>query len=135
MKGLNLCNEIPHIDPCILTDIISTAEELGRKIGVYVRIDMFLGSHGCIYVQEYSFNHANGLRHCMSKVEGGCVDSCFMGRMWNAAGGNSTFGGPLTEEPVHIQYWSGYTSLEGQFDGEGWPYDEYYRFKSSCGGN
>ena len=43
----------------------------------------------------------NGLRHCASKVDAnGCVDSCFMGREWKAAGG--PFGGTATATPSSL---------------------------------
>jgi hypothetical protein len=51
-----------------------------------------------IWVQEYSTNHMNGLRHCAAKTDDeGCFDSCFLGRMWNDAGAES--GGIPTAVP------------------------------------
>jgi hypothetical protein len=60
-----------------------------------MRVDMFMTGQE-VYVQEYSPNPMNGLRHCASKTDSnGCIDSCFLGREWNAAGGG-VYGGAAT---------------------------------------
>jgi TupA-like ATPgrasp len=96
-KDLYLCVDLEEPEPCVLQEMIDIAIKLGSRIGVYVRIDMFaVGDR--VYVQEYSTNHMNGIRHCAAKQdEFGCIDSCFLGRLWNAAGG--PFGGVQTQVP------------------------------------
>jgi hypothetical protein len=71
------------------------ALKLGARIGVYMRVDMFVAG-GKVYVEEYTTNHMNGLRHCAAKYDTatGCIDSCFLGRMYDEAGGE--YGGPST---------------------------------------
>jgi hypothetical protein len=80
--------------------MIAIAESLSTRIGVYMRIDMFRVGQN-LYVQEYSGNPMNGLRHCAAKLdENGCVDSCFLGRSWKAAG--SPYGGAPTSTPPDL---------------------------------
>jgi hypothetical protein len=99
-KDLYTCNTIPTLPKCVLQDMIDIALDLGRRIGVYIRVDMF-EVDGKVYVQEYSANHMNGLRHCAAKLQGdGCIDSCFMGRLWNKAG--APFGGNVTKVPSSL---------------------------------
>lgn len=96
-KDLYLCVDIPDLDACLLQEMIDIALALGAKVGVYIRIDMFVVGNE-VFVQEYSTNHMNGLRHCAAKVDSnGCIDSCFLGRLWNEAGG--PYGGPKTPVP------------------------------------
>jgi len=99
-KDLNLCNEVPVLSGCMVEEMTQIALKLGNRIGVAMRIDMFVEAD-TIYVQEYSANHMNGLRHCAAKMEGGCIDSCFLGRMWDAAGG--PYGGNSTPVPSQIK--------------------------------
>jgi hypothetical protein len=99
-KDLYTCEQMPDIDRCLLKEMAEIALDLGNRIGVYVRVDMFLDGN-IIYVQEYSTNHMNGLRHCAAKTDNnGCVDSCFMGRMWKDAG--AAFGGHATAVPSSL---------------------------------
>jgi hypothetical protein len=102
MKGLDLCESVDKPDDCIIADIKKVAEEISEKIGAYVRIDMFISKDVEIVVQEYTTNHMGGLRHCSARKENGCIDSCFLGKMWKDAGGNSTYGGPSTGIPQVI---------------------------------
>mmetsp|Transcript_18660 Transcript_18660/g.28348 ORF Transcript_18660/g.28348 Transcript_18660/m.28348 type:complete len:822 (+) Transcript_18660:94-2559(+) len=102
MKGLDICGPIEKPDDCIIQDIIDVAKKIGRLVGAYVRVDLFISSNGEVIVQEYSTNHMNGLRHCSAKVDGGCINSCFLGQMWKAAGGHATYGGPATSIPEVI---------------------------------
>ena len=96
-KDLYVCEEIPELDVCVLQEMIDIAVNLGDRIGVYMRVDMFIVANK-VYVQEYSANHMNGLRHCAAKFdEDGCIDSCFLGRMWDAAG--APYGGVVTKVP------------------------------------
>ena len=97
-KDLYLCDEVPALSPCLLAEMTEIALGLGETIGVYMRVDMFVVDNKA-YVQEYSANHMNGLRHCASKLdENGCIDSCFLGRMWDAAG--APYGGIVTSVPT-----------------------------------
>jgi len=100
-KDLNLCDRIPELDDCLWEEMTEIALELGARIGVYMRVDMFVAG-GKVYVQEYTTNHMNGLRHCAAKfdTETGCIDSCFMGRMYDAAGGD--YGGSTTAVPTKL---------------------------------
>jgi hypothetical protein len=111
-KDLYLCDNksIPQLDDCLKKEMIATALNLGSKIGVYIRIDMFVAD-GLVFVQEYTTNHMNGLRHCASKLNAytGCVDSCFIGRAWNVA--VTEFGGPATAVPSAL---SSFRTLSAQ---------------------
>jgi hypothetical protein len=99
-KDLYLCDEVPALSPCLLAEMTEIALGLGETIGVYMRVDMFVVDNKA-YVQEYSANHMNGLRHCASKLdENGCIDSCFLGRMWDAAG--APYGGGKTSVPANL---------------------------------
>eukprot|EP00545_Synedropsis_sp_CCMP1620_P004073 CAMPEP_0119004458 /NCGR_PEP_ID=MMETSP1176-20130426/1150_1 /TAXON_ID=265551 /ORGANISM="Synedropsis recta cf, Strain CCMP1620" /LENGTH=82 /DNA_ID=CAMNT_0006956159 /DNA_START=1 /DNA_END=249 /DNA_ORIENTATION=- len=44
----------------------------------------------------------NGLRHCAAKfdITTGCIDSCFLGRMYDEAGG--LYGGTVTATPTKL---------------------------------
>lgn len=105
-KDLYTCDHTPKIDDCLLKEMIDIAFDLGTRIGVYMRIDMFVVDSS-VYVQEYSANHMNGLRHCVAKTDDqGCIDSCLLGRMWKDAGGLN--GGIPTPVPVKL---GGFASL------------------------
>lgn len=101
MKGYNLCDRVAVPKACVLQDILSIAKTLSKAIGVYARIDLFVTNAGEVVVQEYTLNHANGTRHCSAKLEGECINSCFLGDMWINAGGNPAFGGPATPPPAN----------------------------------
>mmetsp|Transcript_2588 Transcript_2588/g.4173 ORF Transcript_2588/g.4173 Transcript_2588/m.4173 type:complete len:454 (-) Transcript_2588:298-1659(-) len=116
MKGLNICSDF-SIDQCILDDMIAIATKASKAIGVYVRVDMFLGADNSIHVQEYSTNHMNGLRHCSAKLdENDCIDPCFQGRMWKEAGGNSAFGGPQLTLPPQLEDYMGLATDDEKCD-------------------
>ena len=109
-KDLYMCDVIPKIDDCVLNEMIAIALDLGNRIGVYMRVDMFVVDNA-VYVQEYSGNHMNGLRHCTAKTDDkGCIDSCFMGRLWNEAG--ALFGGVATPVPSQLVDFAALTSEE-----------------------
>ena len=103
MKGLDLCGEIEKPADCLIADIVAVAQDVSKRIGAYVRVDMFVAQNNEIVVQEYTTNHMAGLRHCSARMENGCVNSCFLGEMWKAAGGNATYGGPSTGVPADIE--------------------------------
>lgn len=108
MKGMDICSDLQVIDDCVMRDMIAIAQKASEAIGVYVRVDMFLGGDGQVYVQEYSTNHMNGLRHCSAlKETNGCINPCFQGRMWKdtRSKGNPTFGGPKTAMPNALNDW------------------------------
>ncbi len=97
---LYVCETIPELSDCIWQEMIDIAVHLGDKIGVYMRLDMFVVDNK-VYVQEYTANHMNGLRHCTAKfTNNGCIDSCFLGRLWNDAG--APYGGHPTDVPSKL---------------------------------
>ena len=86
----------------------SLAVELGSLIGVYMRIDFFVGGDGKVYVQEYTSNHAGGTRHCAAREDEdtGCIDSCYLGKLWKEmSGGGTLYGGPQTDTPNILFDW------------------------------
>jgi len=101
MKGLNLCGALPPLEKCLLDDTckIAIATDFSLLIGVYMLVDLFVGNDDTIYVQEYTTNHMNGLRHSSSirNKTTSCIDPCFLGRMWRMNGGNQTMGSPFRE--------------------------------------
>ena len=119
MKGHDLCGKLPLVSPsCLLAEMVAAAEAISKIIGVYVRIDMFVSGDNKLFIQEYTFNHNNGLRHCASKrVDSlGCIDSCFLGRMWKNNAKNQdqlVLGGPATPVPSVFAGW-GSASLTSQ---------------------
>jgi hypothetical protein len=99
IKGFDLCSDVPSIDPCLWDIMLAIARNASLLIGVYVRIDMFVGANGQVCVQEYTTNLYECLRHCSAKrIPSGCIDSCFQGAMWQDIGGNSTLGGVKRQE-------------------------------------
>jgi hypothetical protein len=98
-KDMYICQTVGKPSACIIKDMIAAAEKLGSAIGVYMRVDMFVSGND-VFVQEYSANPMNGLRHCAAKMDGACVDSCFLGRAWKAAG--VPYGGKLTTMPTEL---------------------------------
>ena len=81
-----LCDTIQKPEQCVINDIISIAEKLSVAIGVYMCVDLFVTGNQ-VLVQEYLPNPMNGLYHCASKTnDDGCIDSCFVGCEWKAAG-------------------------------------------------
>eukprot|EP00545_Synedropsis_sp_CCMP1620_P013124 CAMPEP_0119003398 /NCGR_PEP_ID=MMETSP1176-20130426/535_1 /TAXON_ID=265551 /ORGANISM="Synedropsis recta cf, Strain CCMP1620" /LENGTH=1216 /DNA_ID=CAMNT_0006954997 /DNA_START=44 /DNA_END=3694 /DNA_ORIENTATION=+ len=108
MKGLDLCGPINKPDDCLINDIVAVAKDVSKTIGAYVRIDMFVSKENEVVVQEYSTNHMGGSRHCSARVNEvtGCVDSCFLGEMWQSTvgGTNALFGGPPTDVPAEIRF-------------------------------
>lgn len=55
MKGMNICSDL-KIDECLFEEMISQAKKAAEAIGVYIRVDFFLGSDNRAYVQEFSTN-------------------------------------------------------------------------------
>lgn len=106
MKGMDLCSDLPPIDDCAMKEMIAIAKEASVAVGVYVRVDMFLSEDNKAYLQEFSTNHMNGLRHCSAiKRDNGCLDPCFQGELWKTAGGNATLGGTLADIPTELSNW------------------------------
>lgn len=111
-KDFDLCGPVERPDSCVWNKMVDIATTLSEKIGVYMRIDMFLTDDDQIYVQEYTRNHNGGLRHCASKKKAdGCIDSCILGAMWKNSGGDATFGGPKLPTPALLV---DYQSLSGE---------------------
>jgi hypothetical protein len=109
LKGFDFCGPVPKPADCVWNALLEYAKTLSMAIGVYMRIDAFVTEDGRIYVQEYTRNHAGGLRHCAARTkEDGCVDSCFLGEMWDSAdaGGQGMYGGPLTVAPAFLNGFS-----------------------------
>lgn len=106
VKGYDFCGSVPKPSGCVFDTMKAIAKDLSTKIGVYVRIDMFATDSGEIYVQEYTFNHLGGTRHCVSQeTDSGCIDSCVLGKLWQAAAGSTDaeakeMGGPKTALPA-----------------------------------
>jgi hypothetical protein len=98
VKGDDLCGPVPPPKACVFKKMKEIAIKLSKAIGVYVRIDMFVTANNEIYVQEYTFNHLGGTKHCAATIVDGCVDSCFLGKNWaeasSAPGGSVEMGGP-----------------------------------------
>lgn len=107
-KDLYLCEDVDQPTPCIMEEMTELALSLASTIGVYMRIDMFVANNQ-VFVQEYTPNHMNGMRHCMAKRAGDCIDSCFVGRMWEEAG--QPFGGAPTPVPELL---NGFQALSAQ---------------------
>jgi hypothetical protein len=99
VKGHDMCSGVPPPQPCVFQRMKVIAKKLSEKLGVYARIDMFVTDLNEIYIQEYTFNHLGGTKHCIAKFVGGCVDSCFMGQYWAENGGDPELGGPQTDRP------------------------------------
>jgi len=108
-KDLYICDDVPKPSDCLLKEMIEIALKLGNRIGVYMRIDMFVVDNK-VYVQEYTTNHMNGLRHCAAKMTDGCIDSCFIGKLWDEAGG--PFGGQVTPAPTDLATFGGLSVAE-----------------------
>jgi hypothetical protein len=103
VKGYDLCGFVPPPDPCLFERMKKIARKLSKALGVYARIDMFVTENDEIYVQEYTFNHLGGTKHCTSRTVDGCVDSCFLGKYWYESGVNSeerAQGGPNLPRPA-----------------------------------
>jgi hypothetical protein len=102
VKGFDLCGPVPSPPPCLFNKMKAIAKKLSLRIGVYVRIDMFVTANSEIYVQEYTFNHLGGTKHCASRLDFDCVDSCILGRYWYDAGTTNeerAQGGPNKPRP------------------------------------
>lgn len=106
-KDQDLCGEIEKPDGCVFKNLKALAQELGLLVGVYMRIDFFVAGDGKIYVQEYTSNHAGGQRHCAAREDAdtGCIDSCFLGKLWKEQSGGTMYGGPQTTIPDILDGW------------------------------
>lgn len=103
MKGFDLCGPLTKPPDCLLNDLIALAKKASAAVGVYARIDLFAsGVTNQVYVQEYTMNHMNGIRHCMAQSTASCIDPCYLGVMWQNAGGNATFGGGGVTIPASL---------------------------------
>mmetsp|Transcript_2371 Transcript_2371/g.5501 ORF Transcript_2371/g.5501 Transcript_2371/m.5501 type:complete len:335 (-) Transcript_2371:138-1142(-) len=93
MKDLDLCGTTPD-KPENLDAVIAVAKEISAQIGVYMRVDMMVDAKGEVMLGEYTPGHTNGRVHCSSKPDAsGCIDSCFLGRMWSASSGADMLNG------------------------------------------
>ena len=109
MKGMDFCTTTPA-RPDNLDEIIVTAKTVSERIGAYIRVDLLAMADGTVLVNEFTPGHTNGRVHCSSRIdENGCVDSCFLGRMWSDNSPGSTdllHGGPATGVPTGLLSWS-----------------------------
>lgn len=107
--------------------MLDIAKRLSKRIGVHMRIDILAGSGGEVVLGEFTPWSANGLFHCSAKISDGCVDSCFLGRLWNEASTHSSMedangfegdylpnfeGGPITPVPEYLKGWGQMTTKE-----------------------
>ena len=106
MKGLDFCADTPAM-PLNLEEILNTAKSISERIGVYMRIDLLVSSNNEVLVGEFTPGHTNGRVHCSSRVdENGCVDSCYLGRLWSENGNELLHGGPATTMPTGLASWN-----------------------------
>ena len=109
MKGLDFCTTTPA-RPDNLDEIIATAKAVSERIGAYIRVDLLTTADDTVVVNEFTPGHTNGRVHCSSRIDGnGCVDSCFLGRMWKDNSPASTdllHGGSATGVPTGLLSWS-----------------------------
>jgi len=103
-RDLPICGNLPTLPPaCILQDMRELAVRASEALGVYMRVDMFVSGTNQIYIQEYSPNHMNGIRHCAAvETNDGCTDSCMLGRLWkeSSSGGSLLYGSSNTTIPT-----------------------------------
>lgn len=105
-KGQDLCGVINEPETCVLDSLKTIAKELSKALGVYMRIDMFVSGDNKVYVQEYTTNHAGGKRHCAAKEsDSGCIDSCFLGKLFKEKSNGTIYGGPQTSIPSILDEW------------------------------
>ena len=116
-KGLEMCGETPPA-PARLNEILNMARTVVQRVGVYIRVDVLYDSvQDRILVGEFTPGHSNGSVHCSAKIDAnGCVDPCFLGRMWGGAaaatvgnGSNAAttglHGGGITPIPSALSMW------------------------------
>jgi len=110
MKGLDMCATVPSISSTLLANLTATAQAASTRIGAYMRVDMFVSPNngGVPVVGEFTAGHTNGLVHCSAPIDQrtGCVDSCYLGKLWKGAGGSSQHGGPPTVLPASLTNFS-----------------------------
>jgi len=74
------CSNVPP--PKNFPKMLETAKRLSKRIGVFMRIDMFENADGEVVLGEFTPFSSYGGYHCSAKVVDGCVDSCFLGKAW-----------------------------------------------------
>jgi hypothetical protein len=74
------CSDLPP--PKSFPKMLETAKRLSERIGIFMRIDMFENADGEVVLGEFTPFSAFGVYHCAAKVVDGCIDSCFLGRLW-----------------------------------------------------
>lgn len=84
MKGLDFCNDAPRPIGGTLERLTEVAKRLSERIGVYMRVDMFVDQNEDVIVSELTPNHTNGRVHCtvVEDSASGCLDPCHLGRPW-----------------------------------------------------
>lgn len=74
------CSDIPP--PKSFPKMLEMAKRLSKRIGVFMRIDLFEDADGEVVLGEYTPFCSYGGYSCAARVVDGCVDSCFLGRAW-----------------------------------------------------
>jgi len=103
MKGMDLCSSVPPLDPSLLVKLTTTAQTVSQRVGVYMRVDMFV-SNGSPIIGEFTAGHTGGKVHCSAPIDKttGCADSCHLGKLWSGNGGTLSHGGPSTALPTSL---------------------------------
>jgi hypothetical protein len=114
--------------------MLEIVKKLSERIGVFMRIDMFESADGEPVLGEFTPFSVKGGYNCVAKVtKSGCVDSCYLGRLWKESSlSNATYqegyekvadgkfvkrqlppleGGPITPTPGYLEGW---LKLSGQ---------------------
>ena len=129
------CSDLPP--PKSFPKMLETAKRLSERIGIFMRIDMFENADGEVVLGEFTPFSAYGVYHCAAKVVDGCIDSCFLGRLWKEnsltdgarydykqgceKNENGKFvkkvlppleGGPITPAPEYLKDWDLLTTHE-----------------------
>lgn len=59
VKGVGICDTLPPLEDCVLKTMIQLAKTIGKRVGAYIRVDMFVGVEGTVYVQEVCYEKEN----------------------------------------------------------------------------
>jgi len=74
------CSDVPP--PSSYKKMLTIAKRLSKRIGVFMRIDMFENADGQVVLGKFTPFSSFGNYQCAAKVVDGCIDSCFLGRTW-----------------------------------------------------
>jgi hypothetical protein len=105
------CNCGDYQKPKQWEEMVAVAKLLSKRIGIYMRVDMFINAQGEVVLGEFTPFHTAGNYHCAGKTnaQAGTVDGCWLGKLWrdHSEGKSSMEGGPITVEPDYLKGWSG----------------------------